>query len=667
MTKHPKTKAYAVFHLNLAFSALAMEQRPNVIERCYWPLLDLVENHNIPLGIEMSSWTLAQIQETDPEWVVAFRKLLDADRCELIGSGLIQLIGPLVPVSVNRANLALGMADYQRYLGRRPRIALVNEMAYTSGLVDLYHEAGVEGLIIDWDNARLAQSDLPEQGPWYVQGPGGAALPVLWSDSILFQKFQRWVHRDIATNDYRGYLQRRLQRFPTALPLYCSDAEIFGFRPKRYSYETDSAPPDEWDRISFLFTELIGHMGLTWVLPSAALQRSESEKDRPIYHLQNAAHPILVKKQPKYNVARWAVSGQSDLHLNTLCHRAALILDGTPSPEEALQRELCQLWSSDLRTHILMKRLSQAKSRLSILLHQLGGDPVFALQETFPKLERIELDHLADVGVLQSMDPEHFLLTLRTDLWRITFNLRRGLAIQQLSFATHQFEPVLGTLPHGYFSAIPLGADFFSGHVVIEPIGLRRATDLNHARPKYFLDRENAFLVVETENRTDLGVITKRYILDLKQPKVSLFYLFPEWSIPPGTMRLGHFTLIPESYKGPLKVQCHQGGSLPETFVLDREVDQSQALSSIISCSGGLGATQGVLAIGDQHRGFTLRWNPGQGAVFPMLRHTPNQPSHLTRIIFSMAEWDETRKLGGVLPNINFTLQPYDNFANAIQ
>lgn len=655
------TKAYAVFHLNLAFSALATEQRATVIERCYTPLLELVESHHIPIGIEMSSWTLAQIQQTNAAWVDRFRALLAQGACELIGSGLIQMIGPLAPVAVNRANLALGCEDYQRLLGRRPRLALVNEMAYSAGLVDLYHEAGFEALIVDRDNAQLVhRGQLPEHGPWYVQGVGGALLPLLWSDSILFQKLQRWVHRDISSSDYRDYLAGRLAKQPHALPLYCSDAEIFGFRPKRYSYENDAAPPGEWDRLAFLCTDMVAAFGMQWCLPSQALSVAEDVTAAPVYTLQSAAQPVPVKKQPKYNVSRWAITGQSDLHLNTLCYRAAALLAAQAQPDAALLRELCLLWSSDLRTHILRKRLSEGKTRLAILLHQLKGDPVFALQGAFPKVQALGVDQLDRVGVIRALDPEHFLLTLRTPHMLLTLNLRRGLSIDRLAFAEHDFQPLIGTLPHGYFSCITLGADFFSGHIVIEPRGGRRITDLNTARPQFFVEEtaHGRFLIVQVGAKTELGPIIKRYRLDLQASRLELAFLFPEWPIPDGTMRLGHFTLLPEAFQGPLWVETHQGGFAPERFALDEGFDHSQNLSSIISCSGGFGATTGSIAIGDAHKGLEVQWDPGQAALFPMMRHTPQPPGHLTRIIFSLAEWDETRKPGGVLPNVGFTLMP---------
>ena len=61
------------FHLNLAFSSIPEEQRGNVIARCYWPLLNIVERHKVPFGIEASAYTLQVIQDIDPSWVTKLR------------------------------------------------------------------------------------------------------------------------------------------------------------------------------------------------------------------------------------------------------------------------------------------------------------------------------------------------------------------------------------------------------------------------------------------------------------------------------------------------------------------------------------------------------------------------------------------------------------------
>src|SRR5690348_16677162 len=118
------TEAYALFHLNLAYSSIAEEARADVIRRCYHPLLEMAEATGVPLGIEISGWSLEQLEQIDPGWTQRFKVLLGRGQCELIGSGYVQLIGPLVPCRVNEWNQRLGLETYERILGERPRIAL---------------------------------------------------------------------------------------------------------------------------------------------------------------------------------------------------------------------------------------------------------------------------------------------------------------------------------------------------------------------------------------------------------------------------------------------------------------------------------------------------------------------------------------------------------------
>ena len=132
---------FSLFHLNLAFSSIEEEQRGAVIERCYWPLLRLAEKCG-PIGIEATGFTLEEIAARDPSWIAKARALIAAGKVELIGSGYAQIIAPLVPARVTEENLRIGHDIYQRLLGTKPRLALVNEQAYSGGLVGLYLDAG---------------------------------------------------------------------------------------------------------------------------------------------------------------------------------------------------------------------------------------------------------------------------------------------------------------------------------------------------------------------------------------------------------------------------------------------------------------------------------------------------------------------------------------------
>ena len=126
--------------MNLAFSSIPEKKIPDVIRDCYWPLLDLAEDFG-GVGIEATGFTLEKIESIDQSWIKKLKTLIKSGKCEFIGSGYSQLIGPLVPAVVNRKNLSLGHEIYERLLGMKPETAYVNEQTYAQGLVELYLEA----------------------------------------------------------------------------------------------------------------------------------------------------------------------------------------------------------------------------------------------------------------------------------------------------------------------------------------------------------------------------------------------------------------------------------------------------------------------------------------------------------------------------------------------
>jgi hypothetical protein len=148
---------------------------------------------------------------------------------ELIGSGYSQMIGPLVPARVSRENLKLANAVYDRLLGWRPRVALINEQAYAAGLVPLYLEAGYDAILMDWENAAANHPEWPEETqflPHYALGPDGTRIALLWSNTTLFQQMQRLAHGDIELESWLSFLRRK-SASGGALCIYASDAYIF--------------------------------------------------------------------------------------------------------------------------------------------------------------------------------------------------------------------------------------------------------------------------------------------------------------------------------------------------------------------------------------------------------------------------------------------------------
>jgi len=645
-------KAFLFFHLNLAFSSIPVEARPEVIERCYWPLLRLAERRRIPVGIELTGWTLLQIQEHDPGWVEHFRSMLDAGQCELIGSGWSQLIGPLVPVAVNRWNQKLGLEAYSLILGRTPRLVLVNEMAFSSSMVNVYSDAGYEGIIMDRDNARLAQ-DLDykplSEVPTHALGQKGIALPVLWSDSNLFQRLQRAVHGDSPLTDYLRYVARRKAADGCVLPIYCNDAEVFDYRPGRFTGESQLHPDGEWNRLERLCTRLVEEVGIEWASPSAALAENLQMLPEQRSRVSSCKHPVPVKKQAKYNINRWSLAGRDDLWLNAQCHQLhqRMLQVNERRPEQ--WRELCELWASDLRTHITEARWKAVLAKIHDTLPV--SSPLIPAESSSGSLPpSTECHHLDEEGIFQS---------IITPGCRLTLNLRRGLTIQSLAFRRHGFVPVLGTLEQGFFETINLGADFYSGGVLVEiPGERRRLTDLEWTKPEVSSTANT--LTITGRMPLGKGTLIKTIELDLQSETLALSFDFVGIERPLGTVRAGLLTMFPSFWMEPLEVTTWLGGDEPERFECVDGINHGEPVSMLISSSSSLGGSVGQLILKESGgRGLVMTWNPAQCPVAPMLKHLPTPSGHLTRLSFSLCELDDTSRPGGRLMPFRVEISPF--------
>ena len=307
--------------MNLAFSSIEESERAAVIERCYWPLLALAAAHG-PIGIEASGYTLEEIETRDPAWIARLRDLIAEGKAELIGSGYAQIIGPLVPAKLVAKNLAIGNGIYRRLLGVSPTLALVNEQAYAGGLVGHYLDAGYEALLMDWDNPAAQHPEWSAEARYLPQaalGADGRTIGLLWTNTVAFQKLQRYAHGDIGLDDYLGFVAERRGTASRALCVYASDGEIFDFRPGRYRTE-EGLGEGEWTRLGAAFSALSSRDGMRLVNPSEAFRLTKNPGAAAL-RLETAACPVPVKKQRKYNLTRWAVTGRDDIAINAACQR----------------------------------------------------------------------------------------------------------------------------------------------------------------------------------------------------------------------------------------------------------------------------------------------------------------------------------------------------------
>lgn len=623
------------------FSSVEEDQRPHVIEHCYWPLLRLARRHNLPLGIEAPACTLEFIESIDPTWIAELRDLVLDGQCEFIGSGYAQLIGPLVPTAVNSANLRLGMDSYGSLLGIRPSIALVNEQAYSAGLVPLYCEAGYRALIMEWNNSARSHPDWDPEWRFYPQnaiGVDGSTIKLLWNKSIAFQKFQRYAHSDLELPELLAYLHSHVGNYPRCFPLYGNDAEVFDFRPGRFTNEA-ILQCGEWDRIEALVKALDADPVFTWISPSAVLEQIGSIHADHNLRLESSDQPIPVKKQDKYNVVRWALTGRDDLSINTRCHRLHQALSASLNASDADWKELCYLWSSDFRTHITPSRWGNYLQRL----------------ETFESQWIRSQEHLPTYSA--PVQPEcskytwnrnGYWLTVQTKHLRVCFNCRRGLAID--SFIDHRIAatPLFGTLHHGRFEDISWGADYYSGHLVFQPPGSHQITDLMAVEPEII--ETGSGLRLKAIINTPLGPIIKSWYVDTVDNSLSLHLQlnWPQAGV--GRLRFTPITLFPEAFAtDTLVLEVTNGGNSPERFALaGQTVDHGKAVSFLVSAHQSLGLTDGKVQLGDANKAINLSFNPADAALQGQLIHQPVDDIWFTRFVFSARELDDTARQQGV-------------------
>jgi hypothetical protein len=612
---------FALFHLNLAFSSIEEEQRPIVIEKCYWPLLRLPDLIEAPISIEATGFTLETIEQIDPRWIAELKRLVANGSIEFIGSGYAQIIGPLVPARVNEANLALGHDVYHRLLRIAPRIALINEQAYSAGLVPLYKRASYDALFMDWDNVASHHPEWDGElryHPQRAQGTSGSEIALIWTHTMAFQKLQRFAHGDIELGEYLSWVASQRGLLPRVLPLYSNDAETFDFRPGRFHTEEKLAQ-NEWARIAAAWRTLRHVPGINFVTPSQALADNSGPFSNQPLTLQTPDYPIPVKKQPKYNVTRWAVSGRDDLAVNAACHRLYRgLIDQRAAPEA--WRELCYLWSSDFRTHITAKRWQTYRDRLT------AAETKYA--------------RTASIAPLSSRKPTHAngrWIEIETPALQVVLNRRRGCAIQEIKAAGDNRPPMLGSLLHGHFDDIDLQYDWYTGNCVFEAAGLPKVTDLEWTEPAIWQDE-----AIDTL----LGPINKNLRFHAARARVDFDLTFSWKELGRGSLRLGHFLLNPEAFdRTALTFRTHNGGRDAEEQPMNgHDIDHGQPISFLVSAKTGLGMTEGKISLGDADRRFTVKVDQTVAPLVGLIQSQTSGDRLFCRLMLSALELDDTRK-----------------------
>tara|TARA_Y100000590_G_scaffold463450_1_gene630226 strand:- start:312 stop:2231 length:1920 start_codon:yes stop_codon:yes gene_type:complete len=619
---------FSFFHLNIMYSSLNLESRKKVLNNCYWPLLKFAEK-GFKIGVEAPAITLEIINDLDPNWVHCLSKYIKEEKIEFIGSGYSQVIGPLVPAKLNIMNQRLGINKYKELLGQSPKIALINEMAYSKGIIEHYFDFGYKGLIMEWNNPSYINPNWKNEWRYFPQNvelKNGYNMPIIWADSIIFQKFQRYVHGEIDFKNYIKYIKTLNIPSHGYFPLYSNDVEIFDFRPGRYKTEKKISKSSEWERIIELYEKLKNENFFNFVFPFDVLSGLKNNYAGINVELQSAKMPIPVKKQEKYNINRWALTGRNDIHINSKCFQ---IYNGfIQSRNDRLRdwEELCFLWSSDFRTHITQQRWNDFKNRLDTLLSKSALS-----KGNFVNHDKIDFEKCQSKKENIIISNENIYIEL------VKF---KGLNFNKVVFKNICNDPIIGTIEHGFFDDITLAADFHSNHSVIANLGEHKITDL---KPDDIFINKNKRIFLSEYEYNGFRIHSS---LELMKNSISINKNIYGKKIGKCTIRPLHYTFLPNYWDlDTLNLQVHNGGSNVETFyVKDQNIIHNEIYSELITSRHAFGNTEGVVIVGDKDKSIKFETDMAKCSLIPSLIFKETNNSFLFRLVFSCREVDETLK-----------------------
>ena len=75
-----KKKTFLFFHLNILYSSIDEVLRKKIILDCYYPILKIAQNYNIPINIEASARTLQEIERIDKKFIPSLKKLIKENK-----------------------------------------------------------------------------------------------------------------------------------------------------------------------------------------------------------------------------------------------------------------------------------------------------------------------------------------------------------------------------------------------------------------------------------------------------------------------------------------------------------------------------------------------------------------------------------------------------------
>ncbi len=623
-------KTYILFHLNINFSSIAENKHKEIIKKCYYPILDIIKDTDVPIAIEATGYTLEIINKIDKNWIKNFKKLIKKNKCTFIGSGYCQIIGPFAPYEINIQNQKIGKEIYKKILGVVPKIALVNEMAFSKSLIQIYKSMKYEAIILDYNNE--IKEILKNNNYNFVSDDKKNKIQVIWCNSIYFQKFQNYIHNYITFNDYYSFIKKN-KISNNYFSLYASDAEIFNQRNRRFGYE-NRLNEDEWNKIKKLIYYIKEKKDLKIIDINNLLIRDK--KNLRDSFTTNAINPVLVKKQDKYNINRWLLSGRNDNFINSICFELYNYNTKLKNKKiiEKNYKKICYFFSSDFRTH------TESKKWMKFLRELKQFYKSNVIKKNIKKIIT-DKTHINK----KNYEENNHKIEFKLKNYFVSFNKKKGFAIDKLYY--NSFDSVgFGTIYQGNINLFNNDFDFFSGNLKAEFINLKyRFTDL--IENKFIFKKRNGSFEISTLYKNKILNYNKNItLLNNKivfkqnfETKINSFLI----------LRPLHFTFL-SSPEDKIYIKYKSGGKEYENFLLTNNFDHTNPINNFISSRTSLVCSDRILYVSFNNINYKFDWLDSKSMLMPMLQNQIYKNTRLTRIIFSLCEIDDT----SILKKYNF-------------
>ncbi|MDA8777075.1 hypothetical protein N9M74_00340 [Pontimonas sp.] len=614
-------KAFVLFHLNADYSSIPEKDLETVFSSCYEQILRLQDSVSLPLALEMTGSTALKMDRISPPLVESIRTRIREEKIAIVSGGLYQIIGPLVPPEITYRNHQRGKEVLAEIFGVMPKITLPSEQAISEGSLSVLKDAGYLGAIVDRDNLGLSKQEL---NPAFTP----AGLKLIWASSSVYQWVQYYVNGDITLDEIVARIMQRVSHYGGDLPfpLYSGDAETFGFRPGRYTTEGEVDVELEWGRFAALITKLREECNFDFTCEIDP-EVTPAGKKFPVFSPSIPEEPIRVKKQPKYNVSRWAVSGRGDFELNAYCWETFEKLMAAATPDQRDWDRLLWLWSSDFRTHTTSHKWDKLRGEIPA--------PSKSRVESFANVPSTALPPK------QCVEDGRFIEVTTSD-FVIVIDKNRGLAISSVRRKDSP-DSLFGTVPHGTFLRPDLSPDWYSGNMTFQIPGSPQITDL--VRCQAVSNRNGSNFTIDSSMKFSEGTLQKRVTINLDSSEINIKYLLPVFERN-GSLRLGYVSILRAQQESlPLRYSTKNGGYREEVFAIhSEEFEMGAAVNHLVTARTGLGMTGGWIHFfrTDMNDQFLLTFKQSQNPYLGLLSNSVAPEGALTRFCLTAMERDDT-------------------------